>query len=39
MFVVVYVYGIEGMKIVIKVGVIIIEYGFFMDKEIVFLMK
>lgn len=39
MIVVVYVYGKEGMKWVIEVGVDFIEYGIYMDDEICKLMK
>lgn len=39
MMVVVYVYGKEGMICVIKVGVIFIEYGIYMDEEVMVLMK
>lgn len=39
MKVVVYVYGKEGMICVIKVGVVFIEYGIYMDKEVMKLMK
>lgn len=39
MIVVVYVYGKEGMKCVVIVGVDFIEYGIYMDDEICNLMK
>lgn len=32
---IVYVYGIEGIKVVFRVGVDLIEYGFFLDKDMV----
>lgn len=38
MYIVVYVYGVEGMKWVVVVGIIIIEYGIFMIEEVMDLM-